>query len=1009
MAIKIGSNNTLSNDPSGDQEGQFRSVNFGSTNFPSSATEGDVAYDDGTIYVYNGYGWVDLKGNTSTILTGGTVSSPGDGFDYHVFTTDGTLEVSGGDYNVDVLLVAGGGGGGAGRLGGGGGAGGVLQTLNHPVTPGTYPVVVGSGGAGMPFWSTPNYIPPPTAVGAKGGNTTFDGLTANGGGTANNSYDNLPASSVKNGGSGAGSHPYSPYVGGDGTSGQGNPGGGVVCPPGGNPQSYFQSAGGGGAGFPGSSTNPWGYLYGVDGGDGRSYESYGFNLPTVYGELYPHNGEVYIAGGGGGMGGYPGSSWNPSLGGLGGGGGGDTDTGPTANPRQNGFTYGAGGGGGGFHTTDNYVGGSGYQGIAIIRKSRSIGIKQVATGGDHVYSSDGRKYHVFLQPGNFVINSPTKIVYGLVVGGGGGGGTGSMAGGGAGGGVREFTVNQPSGTYPIVVGDGGSGGGIAWGTDYTPNPPGGPGLSGAPAATNGDSSSALGYTAAGGGRGGSFAYLATDGGSGGGGSWNGPSPSTVNPGGTGNTPPVTPPQGNSGGSGRLSIGGGGGGLASSGGDGSNPNNPGDGGSGKDMTSVFPDQIPFRKFAGGGSGGYANPGPASNVAPLGVASYGGGFGGYGLFPNNNPVNPQTYPTWNGEKVHFQEMPPAFPITQPIGPSSAYPGPLTTSQNRFALTNGAPGKVNTGGGGGGGGGYSGPDTQTVRGAGGDGGSGIVILWYEENPDANQKATGGTIVTALGYKYHIFTQPGTFLTTEPITNAEYLVVAGGGGGGTGTGGGGGAGGVLNNTTTLDGSYAVAVGDGAAERTHPNAAENGSPSQLGPGIVSTGGGRGISGAPGGTVNSASPGGSGGGGGRYSTMIGSAGDGTPGQGNPGADTPTSFTGGAGGGGSAGGGGTTANGGAGKLYPGFPSAVIGPAIPAPSRSDFINAVSNGYYGGGGAGNRSSGAPGGVGGGGSISPSPSQSGNPGVDYTGGGGAGGWDYSPSTIGGGGGKGIVIIRYQ
>ncbi len=59
----------------------------------------------------------------------------------------------------------------------------------------------------------------------------------------------------------------------------------------------------------------------------------------------------------------------------------------------------------------------------------------------------------------------------------------------------------------------------------------------------------------------------------------------------------------------------------------------------------------------------------------------------------------------------------------------------------------------------------------------------------------ATGGTVTAAgiapgNGYRYHVFTAPGTFTVTAP-GNVEYLVIAGGGGGGVGAGGGGGAGG--------------------------------------------------------------------------------------------------------------------------------------------------------------------------------------------------------------------------
>jgi hypothetical protein len=1023
MAIKISTLNTLSNDPDGDQEGQFRSANYGPvSSFPNSATEGDIGYANNKLYVFNGVGWVDFDGNSANQISGGTVLSPGDGYEYHVFTSNNNLTVSGSpDFEVDVLLVAGGGGGGAGRLGGGGGAGGVLQTLHHPIQPGTYPVVIGSGGSGMAYWNPPTFVEPPSAIATRGGNTTFDGLTASGGGAVGNRYN----TGQNPGGSGAGGHPYSPLDGGSGVSGQGNSGGDTIFPGDSNPraQYYYISAGGGGAGRGGGNTPNDGYYYNGDGGIGRSYESYGFNMPPSYGEQAPEEfdfkGEVYIAGGGGGAGGYP--SIN-GVGGRGGGGNGYLNPGVTIDPSQHGSTYGAGGGGGAFNTIYNYGGGNGYQGIAIIRKHISSGKKVIATGGDHIYETSTDRYHVFLSPGTFVLNQDT-FVNGLVVAGGGGGGSGDMGGGGGAGGAREFAVDKSTGDFSIVVGAGGAGGAEAWGDGYPSNPPLGPvnsyaGQNG----YNGEDSSALGYTASGGGGGRCYNPTARlPGGSGGGGAWYGPSPTLTVSGGIGNTPSTSPPQGNPGGDGTLYKGGGGGGAGAAGSNSSQyPGGPApsagvsaDGGSGKDMSSIFPSQVPFAKLAGGGSGGRSSTDLANQQGPqVGDVSYGGGMGGVGsLGANTQPVNPK-----RGQRMHFDRMPSVFPAQSTIGNVAGISPLITPYNTRFTLMNGNHGLVNTGGGGGGAGGYSvDPPSLLIRGKGGNGGSGIVILWYSKFPTAPTKATGGSIIKALGSTYHIFTTPGTFTTTETITNAEYLVVAGGGGGGTGTGGGGGAGGIRNGTSSFTGSFPVTVGDGAAQKTHGNAAANGSSSQLGPGIVATGGGRGVSGSPGGTVNTASPGGSGGGGGNYPLgMTSNRGDGIPGQGFPGGNYAGSGASGGGGAGGKGGGPGPGSlpgiGGDGKLYPAFPAQVIGPAIPSSDKSAFINAVGTGYYGGGGAGNQNISASGGLGGGGSVPGSPTpKDGTPGVNYTGGGGAGAWDYSAPAIGGGGGKGIVIVRYS
>ena len=91
--------------------------------------------------------------------TGGTTSTPGDGYTYHYFTSNGTFVISSGETDLEYFVVAGGGGGGGHAGGGGGGAGGVRHNLPgipngdpraYPVTPGTYTVTIGPGGADAP-------------------------------------------------------------------------------------------------------------------------------------------------------------------------------------------------------------------------------------------------------------------------------------------------------------------------------------------------------------------------------------------------------------------------------------------------------------------------------------------------------------------------------------------------------------------------------------------------------------------------------------------------------------------------------------------------------------------------------------------------------------------------------------------------------------------------------------------------------------------------------------------
>lgn len=79
--------------------------------------------------------------------TGGTISNPGDGYRYHAFTTSSSLSVSAANpfATAEILVVGAGGAGGGGWGGSGGGAGGILYSTSYPITPGTYPITIGSG------------------------------------------------------------------------------------------------------------------------------------------------------------------------------------------------------------------------------------------------------------------------------------------------------------------------------------------------------------------------------------------------------------------------------------------------------------------------------------------------------------------------------------------------------------------------------------------------------------------------------------------------------------------------------------------------------------------------------------------------------------------------------------------------------------------------------------------------------------------------------------------------
>lgn len=284
------------------------------------------------------------------VATGGTIVTSG-GYRYHTFTSNGTFSVTRGGA-IEYLLVAGGGGGGQ-QVGGGGGAGGLLGGTTT-ISSANYAITVGAAGAGAP--NNPNQ-------GSNGANTTFNNLTANGGGRGSN--HEAPVSTPGNGGSGGGGSGNSSgqnVAGGSGTPGQGNNGGSGFA-------SQWAGGGGGGAGAVGANATA---SVGGAGGNGSSaYSAWGVATSTG------HNisGTRWYAGGGGGaMTGGSGSS-NFSAGGNGGGGRGLGNNGqqviPGTTTGEDGLANTGGGGGG---VRDWYTGttlytraGNGGSGIVIIR------------------------------------------------------------------------------------------------------------------------------------------------------------------------------------------------------------------------------------------------------------------------------------------------------------------------------------------------------------------------------------------------------------------------------------------------------------------------------------------------------------------------------------------------------------------------------------------------------------------------------------------------------------------
>jgi hypothetical protein len=305
-----------------------------------------------------------------------------------------------------------------------------------------------------------------------------------------------------------------------------------------------------------------------------------------------------------------------------------------------------------------------------------------ATGGNTTITCGDNKIHIFTGPGTLCVSNvgnpqgSDKAEYLVVAGGGGGGGANSAGcggrGGAGGGGWRSFTALPNSGLSPCNGGPGASLNapvGIAVTPGAMPVTVGGGGAAG-PAATAPAGHGSRGSPSV-------FSTITSTGG-GGGSAYPNPGPSPNNPEapggsgggayyscaqGAGNTPPVSPPQGNSAlaghpGSGGAGSGGGGAGASPyptalnspihtgySGGAGSNI--PGDF-IGPTAPSYGQTPSPLaangRYFSGGGGGGSYSDGSAGaggaggggagnkgGAGTAGTVNTGGGGGGTGIGP------------------------------------------------------------------------------------------------------------------------------------------------------------------------------------------------------------------------------------------------------------------------------------------------------------------------------------------------------------------------------------------
>ena len=551
--------------------------------------------------------------------TGGSIIDGGDGYIYHIFTGTGNFTVNrptAAIDSVDYLIVAGGGAALNSSIAGGGGGGGMLFGTYSILGPGPNPITVGGGGATNPGApGTPRNGTPSSAFGLT--------ASAGGGGAAPPSGSGAPGGSGGGGAGNAGGAPISPpvtiprqgYSGGGGGLGASGTGGG-----------------GGGAGGPGASGSPVTPAPGGLGGPGRIDPR--FPAPIVGGAIP--------------------APWLPSWNSLVGSGG-YSAGGQGAPPNVARLSPAYSGYGG---QNSGFAGGSG---IVCIRYKKNPPYTR-ATGGIVEPSTDptnghpGVWRHIFTSPGTFTITDPSLQQIDYVAVGGGGGGAGGVltqyaggGGGGAGGFVSSIhnSTTTPTtvpeayswnpgysiqvgeqmpvspGSYPVVIGTGGGGGGPSVpGSDGTNTTVGNPGAAQIIAYGGGGGAgtpSAPGANASGrpGGSGGGGCKIYTN--------------VFLSPGGSASPSPFT--QGNSGGSGaptastNNSGGGGGGGAGGTGATGPAAS----GGIG--WYSVIsppsygtPGPLAYRYFSGGGGGGGNN-----NTSPTAGGAGGAGGGGSGVGP------------------------------------------------------------------------------------------------------------------------------------------------------------------------------------------------------------------------------------------------------------------------------------------------------------------------------------------------------------------------------------------
>lgn len=366
-----------------------------------------------------------------------------------------------------------------------------------------------------------------------------------------------------------------------------------------------------------------------------------------------------------------------------------------------------------------------WENATITGGTSSIGYTDVSGNGFTTVApySDGYTVYIFTSGSGITFDTPSvfpaKIDY-LVVGGGGAGGAGDAngsggGGGGAGGYLTGSTGISTGTTYTLTVGAGGTGNAGSNGNNGGASSISGTGIS---------------LSAAGGGGGAENFVVGNNGASGGGGGLR-----NNIAGGTGNTPSTTPTQGYNGGNTLFSNGGG----TGRGGGGGGALAPGDNGSGSNYLNGTYNTV--------GQGGDGGNGKANNIAGSGLVYYcgGGGAGSYDREAGRGGLGG--------------------------GGAGADGGNTSTG----FLGPGQDASANSGGGGGG------STTGSVAGAiaGGDGGSGIIVLrhlsyapTYSQtsfliNGGSYSTPISGTYTTYSGYNTGSNTTPGTATVTYVDAN--------------------------------------------------------------------------------------------------------------------------------------------------------------------------------------------------------------------------------------------------